>query len=175
MDVKYEAIVVLGMALDEQDQLNQLAQARVILAVDYYHKYRCPVVVSGGGLTKKSEAQAMKEYLQILQVPQKDIFMEDESMETIGNAYFVKKNFIDNYKWKHIIVITSNFHIARAQQIFSNVIGKGINITFVGAKDCVCEEQKKQLYSLEKIFLEKLSFCWNSKEPQKRSSYFREL
>ncbi|BBM85053.1 YdcF family protein [Candidatus Uabimicrobium amorphum] len=171
MNTHHDALVVLGMVLDSSGKLNTLAQARVKLAATCYKKYNCPIVLSGGGMGEISEARCMLQALLDLQVPAQHIFLEEESLDTLGNAYFTKKQFLEKNNWFRIMVITSEFHVARTRKIFCGVLGKAFSITFLGAEDCISQQQKQQLYAMEKLFLEKLQLSDNFTTPPKRSDY----
>jgi uncharacterized SAM-binding protein YcdF (DUF218 family) len=58
------------------------------------------------------------------------IYLEENSMDTLGNAYFSKQFFL-KYNWKSIIIITSNFHLARTQYLFKKVYGREFNFEII--------------------------------------------
>jgi len=47
-----------------------------------------------------------------------NIFMETSSYDTIGNAYFARTSFCEVFRWKKLLVITSEFHMPRTRAIF---------------------------------------------------------
>ena len=171
----YDAIIVLGMALDASNNLNTLARQRVALAATYHQKYHCPVIVSGGGMSNISEAKCMFHALQNLNVEAQYVFLEEESLDTLGNAYFTKKLFLEKNDWYKLVVVTSQFHIARTRKIFHHVLGKAFSITFIGAKDCVSQHEKQRLYAMEKLFLDKLQLSEDFTQLPKRSDYRRTI
>lgn len=173
MDGNYDAIIVLGMALDACNRLNTLAQERVALGAMCYKKHRCPIIVSGGGMSDISEAQCMFYALQNLNVNPQHILLEEESLDTLGNAYFTKKLFLEKNNWFHIMVVTSQFHIARTRKIFQHVLGKAFSIAFIGAKDCVLQHEKQRLYAMEKLFLDNMQLSEVFTQLPKRSDYKR--
>jgi len=66
-------------------------------------------------------------------IPKHSIVLEEDSMDTVGNAYFTKKNILQPKKWKNIILITSEFHMRRTKIIFNFILGKEYNIKYVKA------------------------------------------
>eukprot|EP00526_Cylindrotheca_closterium_P015513 CAMPEP_0113653660 /NCGR_PEP_ID=MMETSP0017_2-20120614/28711_1 /TAXON_ID=2856 /ORGANISM="Cylindrotheca closterium" /LENGTH=251 /DNA_ID=CAMNT_0000566695 /DNA_START=957 /DNA_END=1712 /DNA_ORIENTATION=- /assembly_acc=CAM_ASM_000147 len=47
-----------------------------------------------------------------------DVYVETTSYDTIGNAYFARTTHADVNGWRHILVITSEFHLRRTKTIF---------------------------------------------------------
>ena len=131
---KYDAILVLGIGTEIK-----LFKSRVEKAVSYYKKdYAKKIIFSGrwwGGLKKepkKTEAQAMADYAIEIGLPKKDIFIEDQSLNTIGNFYFTKKNILEPKHIYNLLVITSPHHFSKARYIAQMILGKKFKLTFTG-------------------------------------------
>lgn len=56
-------------------------------------------------------------------VPPERIQVEATSYDTIGNAYFSKLLHVDPAYWTNLVIITSEFHMARSRAIFEWVYG----------------------------------------------------
>jgi len=52
------------------------------------------------------------------QIAVENIFMETSSYDTIGNAYFARTSFCEVFRWKKLLIITSEFHMPRTRAIF---------------------------------------------------------
>lgn len=133
-----DVIIVLGSALDKHGYLTELGRRRVEKAIELYKKSPCKIIMSGHSSidiidAKKTEASAMEDYAIMHGVDKNDIIKEECSRDTIGNAFF-SKEIIDIKKWKDIIVVTSDFHIARAKYIFNKIFSGNYRIKFVSAK-----------------------------------------
>lgn len=132
-------IIVLGGGISDEGILFAQSRLRVEKGVELWKKEKCSLLFSGRWnylrkkTLKKTEGKGMKEYAISLGVPKKDILLEEESMDTIGNAYFCKKQFIIPKKWKDIIVVTSGFHTKRTKRIFQHILPKGIHFEVISA------------------------------------------
>ena len=119
-----DAIVVLGGRLNDDGTLRPVLRSRVEKAVELFKQGVAPVVIMSGKWTDqlkkdpvKTEARAMKEYAEELWVPEHAILVEEQSQNTIGNAYYTKK-ILAKRAWKDIVVVTSDFHLKRSLYLF---------------------------------------------------------
>jgi hypothetical protein len=78
----------------------------------------------------RTEAAAMAEYAVSLGLPRRALILEEESRDTIGNAYFVLRRFLEPNDWMSIRVVTSDFHIQRTAWVFQKVLGLGYDVAF---------------------------------------------
>jgi len=92
----------------------------------------------------------------------KKILTEHASYDTLGNAYFARVIHTETRKWRKLLVITSNFHLKRTQEIFQWVFSldsprPAYNLEFVGVADDGIDKQvllariKKEKDSLRKV------------------------
>ena len=103
----------------------------------------------------KTEAQAMKAYALTLGVAQEHIFLEEQSKDTLGNAYFAKQ-FLEHQNWTSFSVVTSNYHLPKTAYAFQKIFGKEFSIdiipclTYLSADEVLervdSEKEKMQLY-----------------------------
>jgi hypothetical protein len=77
-----------------------------------------------------TEAAAMADYALAQGLPQKAVFLEDQSRDTIGNAYFVRTRWLDPNGWKSIRVVTTDYHVPRAAWIFRRIMGPAYDVAF---------------------------------------------
>jgi len=56
-------------------------------------------------------------------VPANDVFEENWSLDTIGNAYMLRAVFTDVAGWQRLIIVNNEFHMGRTRAIFDKVFG----------------------------------------------------
>lgn len=83
-----------------------------------------------------SEARASSQYLVMHGVRPADIFEESAAWDTIGNAWFTRVMHTDITGMRSLLVVTSDFHLARSQAIFEWIFGLGGSGWHLGG---VCE------------------------------------
>lgn len=147
--IKY--IFVLAGGLQESGKVNIFVKSRLNKAIEIYNsvrKYRgaCKIVVMGGGTYHKPpilneynyvihESSSCADYLYRNDIPQKDIYREWASYDTIANGYYAFLNYIQPLNIKEFTLITSSFHILRAQTIFNYfndiIFHSQINIQYI--------------------------------------------
>ena len=134
-----DAIVVLGGGVDAAGELTLASRNRVLRAVEQFEAEVAPRMILAGrcGLTEPdppvTEAAAMARLAQELGVPRKALLLEEESRDTLGNAYFTRAMYLEPYGWEAIRVVTSDFHLSRAAWVFRKVLGADYDFSFVSA------------------------------------------
>ncbi|MDX2127836.1 MAG: YdcF family protein [Chloroherpetonaceae bacterium] len=117
----FSTTLVLGHKL-EHDLPSDILLSRLDKAFDLYRNdYTERIIVSGGilGENQKSEAEVMKAILVEKGVPEENIFMEARASSTIENFQF-SRVILDSLKEQQVILVTSEFHVFRAQLIADN-------------------------------------------------------
>lgn len=131
--IRFDCIVVLGHSADEGDPVTE---ARVRLAADLYREGVAPCLVLSGKWSfrlrqappSRTEGSIMRELALGLGVPAADVLIEDESTDTLSNAYFTRVRFVDPLDWRRICVVTSDVHAERALWLFAKVFGRRYHI-----------------------------------------------
>lgn len=139
LDFTADAIVVLGGGVGPGGSLPLVARARVERAVEVFQGGIAPRMIMSGlcGLMQPvpevSEAAAMAAYAVELGVPRQALLLEEESRDTLGNAYFTRERLLEPNGWSSIRVVTSDFHLSRAAWVFRKVLGGRYDFSFVSA------------------------------------------
>jgi hypothetical protein len=131
---EYDYIVVLCGGLDHHGHCHLWVADRLDVAYDLY-KYRSrKIIISGSGSYHKKmclnregfvlhESKVAAKYLVEKGVNPDDIMTEWSSLDTIANGFFTLVNFVIPLQLKKVLVITSDFHMARAKAIFDWIYG----------------------------------------------------
>lgn len=118
-------VIVLGAGLIDGREVSPLLAGRIERAAKVYYRQiekgiKAPILLMSGGQgsdEKLSEAQAMKKYAMSKGIDKDDILIEEKSANTYENMLF-SKNIIEererNWKNKHILFATTNYHVFRA-------------------------------------------------------------
>ena len=134
-----DAIVVLGGGVNEDGTLPPVARARVERAVELFESGVAPRVILSGrcGLTAPqppvTEAAAMAAYAHGFGVPAEALLLEEDSKDTLGNAYFTWARYLEPNEWTSVRVVTSDFHLSRAAWVFRKILGPGYDLSLVAA------------------------------------------
>jgi uncharacterized SAM-binding protein YcdF (DUF218 family) len=134
-----DVVIVLGGGLRTGGKLTPTTQQRLDAYLEYTKKHDpTPVILSGGvsgqrGGRFRAESSAMEEYLLQHGFPKSYIVKEGKSKDTIGNAYYSKKIIRRHANWKSLLIITSDFHVARTHYIFTEIFGKKYTYKLLGA------------------------------------------
>lgn len=77
----------------------------------------------------------MRQYLMDAGVMRRHIFIENESMDTVSNAYHVKTKFLIPRSIHTVTIVTSAFHMPRVQWIFGKVFGNRYTVHYASVPD----------------------------------------
>ena len=133
------AIVVLGGGVTTDGRPTRISETRVARAVELYKAGIAPRLILSGrcGLSESepavTEAAAMAAWARERGVPDDALLLEDVARDTLGNAYFVREQFLGPNGWTSVRVVTSDFHLSRAALVFRKVLGSRYDFSFVSA------------------------------------------
>jgi len=91
-------------------------------------------------------------------IKEEDILLQKESRDTIGEAFFTKKQILAPNKWKSLYIVSSDYHIPRVKEIFDFILGTGFYIEYQSIEsgrindDATLEDQKRSLEKFKNLF-----------------------
>lgn len=110
-------------------------------------------------LCSETAIENVKDYVCAGGVLKSKILLEPFSRDSIGEAYFSKRDFLVPNNWVDIIVLSSDYHIQyRIASIFDFILGEKFNIDYIGVESGrlddfeTKEDQMRSLDLFEKIF-----------------------
>jgi uncharacterized SAM-binding protein YcdF (DUF218 family) len=144
-----EAIVVPGAGLTANGELTEKAVLRMDTAISALEEGTAPYIVVSGSHSfmlqtppSLTEAQIMKKHALQKGIDEGAIYIEDESLDTIGNALFTKKKVVELNGWKRLAVVTSKSHLPRTVAIFKHVLGEGYEVQEIAAPENVTLKER---------------------------------
>jgi len=132
----FDVIIVLAGGVTKEGRPLETVQRRLVEAARVYQEQVTrsgvspTIICNGGGTTHKPkwadaagyavpEAALMARELTALGVKTNDVYVEGYSDDTIGNAFFARVMHADvRPTWVNILIITSEFQMARTQAIY---------------------------------------------------------
>ncbi len=157
---KADVIVVLGRGILPDGTLPPDPRKRIEKAVALYQKDLAPFIIMSGkwyfraGRTfSDTESRAMRDYAVLLGIPKDKIICEEKSMDTIGNAYFVKTLILEPRNWTKVVVVSSEDHMARTQYVFNKVLGTNYHIQYVASELVLTGKTKTEMLEKERLAL----------------------
>ncbi len=118
------AVICLSHQLDENNNLSIDSINRIKKSVDVFKEQKSSYLITTGwaytSSIDKPLSSIMADYaVQNLKISRKYLFEEPNPKDTVGEAYFLKKNFCYQHKQiKNLYIVTSDWHLERAKEIF---------------------------------------------------------
>lgn len=132
------AVIVLANLMDNEGVLNDESAARAAKAVQILAATRSSCLVTCGWPYREDSdlpiAEAFRDHiLANFQVPPNAIVMEQNSRDTVGDAWFTKVNVAVPRGLTDLHVVTSTYHVPRTAEIFAFIYGPRYRINVIGA------------------------------------------
>jgi len=144
-DHRRHVILVLACGINPDGTVSPLARLRLEVGLQHYlDGYAETIIVSGRGPhydpqgrgnQTVTEASAMRGYLIERGVPEAKILPEEQSVETVGNLYFSRLQYLEINSWYEPLIVTSAFHMPRVKLIADWVLGDTYRPRFAEAPD----------------------------------------
>ena len=124
-----DVLIVLGGGatldtpnLSGKGHLSSIAANRLLTCIQLYRQLHLPIIISGGQVYKTTgcEARIAGQILLDVGVPNDQILIEEDSLNTTENAENVKK-ILTGHSFQRPILITSAFHLPRAVRQFEKI------------------------------------------------------
>ena len=144
MDVIREAPelgVVLGGGIGPDGRPTAATKARAHRGAQLAHERPELILIASGGRPPDvaagatSEAQLMRDLMVAAGLAPERIALEDESVDTIGNAVLIAVRYLKDLEPRPLSIITSPFHLERATETFRHVLGFQWQIQAIAADE----------------------------------------
>lgn len=97
-------------------------------------------------------------------IAKRRLILEEYSMETIGNAYYIKQ-ILDERRWQSVRIVTSEFHLPRAQQTFEHVFGRGYKLQYESVASNFSPQERRHRARIEANIVHFTAMLLHSVEP----------
>lgn len=154
-----QAYIVLGGGIAKDGVLSPTSRARLDYALELYKLQPKPLVLSGRWSLLSdtpppvTEAAAMRDYALSQGLAASQLLLEEESMETIGNAYFSFVRHVWPQRWHAVEVVTSAFHAERTQYCFKKVFASSCHVLISTTQDGLSAQDQAGLLAREQALL----------------------
>lgn len=133
------ATIVLSKELENSAQPCSETIARAKHAIQIARSSQSQCLITSGWAYRKdihvTLADALKDYIKgmwpALTIP---IIAECNPRDTVGDAFFSRRNIIESTSIQTLHVVTSDYHLKRCKHIFTFVFGRTISIQFHSIK-----------------------------------------
>jgi uncharacterized SAM-binding protein YcdF (DUF218 family) len=137
--MKNSIIIVLGNWMDKSGQLNKDSSSRADLAINIFRKNKHAIIVTCGwdynSEFNTAIADEMKSYIVLNgNISHELVLTEPNSRDTVGDALFTKMNIVKKKNMNNLLVVTSDYHVLRTQEIFSYIYGEQYKINVIGSE-----------------------------------------
>lgn len=117
------AIVILSHYMGADGRLDSETTARIRLGVEIYWKQKADFIVTSGwnhrrDLDTTIGRAVAEELVSVHGICPDKVLVDTESRDTVGDAFFLRKNIFLPKQIQSITVVTSEYHAARADYIF---------------------------------------------------------
>lgn len=122
MDIfRPDVVVVLNGGVLDNGELKQDTKNRVDRGLQIAHTFENVGHIAMVG----KNAEQMRDYASSLS-PALDtkIIIDNESGDTMGNAHYFKKNYLEPNNWRQLALVTADFHMPRSLWTFKRILGK---------------------------------------------------
>lgn len=129
---RYDRVLSLGFLVTPSGMLTPTLRSRVDHAIQHYRQGRTQtLVMSGGQLDSEpcTAASAMKAYAINNGIPESDVLEQGDALDTVGEAICSRLLLPPLPTGGHLLIVTSDFHAARAEHIFRFVYGTDFDLS----------------------------------------------
>lgn len=132
------AVAVLAHHMDSNAQLGEESLARLETAVRLHERNPFDLFLTTGWDYREDCSQmigtVMAERLEAdYGIDKSQIIVDVNSRDTVGDAYFLRKNAIVPLKIQNLVVVTSDYHVHRTEAIFRAFHPADVDVRVVGA------------------------------------------
>ncbi len=161
--VNKKAIVILPHLMETNGVLDEQTISRINHSIKIFKEGDYDFFITSGWDYRKDSEQkigeVMTEYLvKNFGIDQKKILTDTYSRDTVGDAFFIREQFVIPMNILNLTVVTSDWHVNRTKKIFNKFFQKKIFIKLIGVStslknnDLIVKKEKLSMGSFFKTF-----------------------
>ena len=130
MNKRSAAIICLSHELNNDNSLSIDSLKRLKKSIELHESYKCEYFITTGWKYNKDIDQSLSKIMADYVIKNSNINInqiheEPLAKDTVGEAYFTKKNFFQsNFHINKLIIVTSDWHLSRAKEIFNFIFSE---------------------------------------------------
>lgn len=153
-------IIALANEMNSDGTLKNESRERIKYACELFNSSEDPILITPGwNYRNDSEyfiGDKMREFAINQGIPEDKVYVEPNSRDTVGDAFFSKVNYIEKYNFMDILVVTSDYHVNRTKKIFKFIFGQDYKIEVLGVNgfnnQSKVDHEKKSLSAFNNTF-----------------------
>jgi hypothetical protein len=133
------ALIVLSHLKDDNGKLDTETLARVELAIVLFRKKEFDFIITSGWDYQDDSGLQIGEVVADklkgqYSIEKSKVLVDVCSRDTVGDAFFLRRNVVHPKSITSITVVTSSYHVQRTDMIFKKFFSPSVSVTTVGAK-----------------------------------------
>ena len=132
------ALIILSHLKDANGELDDETLARIELGVELFRSKEFDFIVTSGWDYQDDSDLKIGEVVadnlrKRYSIDKSKILVDVCSRDTVGDAFFLRKNVVRPYDIGSITVVTSSYHVRRADEVFKKFFSPSVSVITVGA------------------------------------------
>ncbi|BDW96814.1 hypothetical protein MACH10_24990 [Thalassospira tepidiphila] len=131
------AVLVLAHLMERNGELGEETKKRVDLAVSLFRETKASHFITTGWDYRDDSDLKIGEVIRDFVIDKHHldpacVLTDINSRDTVGDAYFVKRNIVGKMGFTRLLVVTSGYHVRRTSEIFDRFYGASLQIDVFG-------------------------------------------
>ena len=132
------ALIILSHLKDANGELDDETLARIELGVELFRSKEFDFIVTSGWDYQDDSDLKIGEVVadnlrERYSIDKSKILVDVCSRDTVGDAFFLRKNVVRPYDIGSITVVTSSYHVRKADEVFKKFFSPSVSVITVGA------------------------------------------
>ena len=132
------ALIILSHLKDANGELDDETLARIELGIELFRSKEFDFIVTSGWDYQDDSDLKIGEVVadnlrKRYSIDKSKILVDVCSRDTVGDAFFLRKNVVRPYDIHSITVVTSSYHVRRADEVFKKFFSPSVSVITVGA------------------------------------------